>query len=176
MEKLQTWVKKGGKVIAIDGALNIFADHKDFALKRNVSKDTLTIKTNLTPYAERERESTNNLITGTIFKAKVDNTHPLAFGYDQNYFTLKSGSNAFSLLESGYNVAYLEEKPKPVSGFAGKNTLENLENSLIFGEERLGNGSIIYMVDNILFRNFWEHGKLFFVNAIFFVNNNAFEL
>ena len=176
LEKLQTWVKKGGKVIAIDGALNIFADHKDFALKRNVSKDTLTIKTNLTPYAERERESTNNLITGTIFKAKVDNTHPLAFGYDQNYFTLKSGSNAFSLLESGYNVAYLEEKPKPVSGFAGKNTLENLENSLIFGEERLGNGSIIYMVDNILFRNFWEHGKLFFVNAIFFVNNNAFEL
>src|SRR5690606_5902797 len=32
MEKLQNWVKKGGKVIAIDGALNIFADHKDFDL------------------------------------------------------------------------------------------------------------------------------------------------
>lgn len=28
LEKLQTWVKKGGKIIAIDGALNIFADHK----------------------------------------------------------------------------------------------------------------------------------------------------
>ncbi len=176
LEKLQTWVKKGGKVIAIDGALNIFADHKDFSLKRTVSNDTIKVKTNLTPYAERERENTNDLITGTIFKTEIDNTHPLAFGYDKTYFTLKSGSEAYSLLDSGYNVAYLGEKPNKVSGFAGRNTLKNLENSLIFGEERIGNGSIIYMVDNILFRNFWENGKLFFVNAVFFVNNNAFEL
>ncbi|MEO8772916.1 MAG: M14 metallopeptidase family protein [Gelidibacter sp.] len=176
LEKLQTWIKKGGKLIAIDGALNIFADKNDFSLKRTISKDTTKVKTNLTPYAERERENTNNLITGTIFNVEVDNTHPLAFGYDQNYLTLKSGSTAYSLLDNGYNVAYLSERPKKVAGFAGKNTLKNLENSLIFGEERMGNGSIIYMVDNILFRNFWENGKLFFVNAVFFVNNNAFEL
>ncbi|WP_233530711.1 M14 metallopeptidase family protein [Gelidibacter salicanalis] len=176
LEKLQHWIKKGGKVIAIDGALNIFADHKDFGLKRNTTKDSTATKTNLTPYAEREREATNGMITGAIFKSKVDPTHPLAFGYDKNYFTLKSGSSAYSLLEDGYNVAYLGEDPKNVSGFAGKHTLKNLENSLIFGEERLGNGSIIYMADNILFRNFWENGKLFFVNAIFFVNNNAFKL
>ncbi|MBO3097271.1 M14 metallopeptidase family protein [Gelidibacter pelagius] len=176
LEKLQNWVKKGGKVIAIDGALNIFADHKDFGLKTTASKDTTALKSNLIAYAERERDNTNNLITGSVFNTEVDNTHPLAFGYDQNYFTLKSGSTAYSLLEKGYNVAYLGKNPKKVSGFAGKNTLKNLENSLIFGEERVGKGSIIYMADNILFRNFWENGKLFFVNAIFFVNNNAFQL
>ncbi|WP_417368854.1 M14 metallopeptidase family protein [Gelidibacter japonicus] len=175
MEKLQNWVKKGGKVIAIDGALNIFADHKDFDLKKNKPKDTTTVKSNLVPYAERERDNTNDLITGTIFKTEIDNTHPMAFGYDQNYFTLKSGTSAYSLLEKGYNVGHLGVNPKKISGFAGKNTLENLENSLVFGEERLGKGSMIYMADNILFRNFWENGKLFFVNAIFFVNNNAFE-
>lgn len=175
LEKLKAWVKKGGKVIAIDGALNIFANHSDFGLKRNESIDTTKAKTNLIPYAEREREDTNNLITGTIFNVELDNTHPLAFGYDKNYFTLKSGADAYSLLDNGYNVAYLGEKPMKISGFAGKNTLKNLENSLIFGEERFGKGSIIYMVDNILFRNFWENGKLFFVNAIFFVNNGAFE-
>ncbi|OBX27269.1 M14 family metallopeptidase [Gelidibacter algens] len=176
LEKLKTWVKKGGKVIAIDGALDIFADQKDFGLKRNISKDTTTVKPNLTPYAEREREDTNDLITGAIFKTEVDNTHPMAFGYGDNYFTLKSGSTAYGLLEDGYNVAYLGKKPKNVSGFAGKNTLKNLEDSLIFGEERLGNGSIVYMADNTLFRNFWENGKLFFVNAVFLVNTNAFEL
>ncbi|WP_027125359.1 M14 metallopeptidase family protein [Gelidibacter mesophilus] len=174
LEKLQNWIKKGGKVIAIDGALNIFADHKDFELKSNTSKDTTKVKSNLTPYAERERENTNNLITGAIFKSEVDNTHPLAFGYDQSYFTLKSGSNTYSLLENGYNVAYLGDHPKKASGFAGKNTLKDLENSLVFGEERLGSGSIIYMADDILFRNFWENGKLFFVNAIFLVNNKTF--
>lgn len=176
LKKLQNWIKKGGKVIAIDGALNIFADHKDFGLKRNTTTDTTLAITNLTPYAEREREGTNEMITGAIFQSEVDHTHPLGFGYYKNYFTLKSGSSAYRLLEDGYNVAYLGENPKNVSGFAGKNTLKNLENSLVFGEERLGNGSIIYMADNMLFRNFWENGKLFFVNAIFFVNNNAYKL
>ncbi|TDU39411.1 zinc carboxypeptidase [Gelidibacter sediminis] len=175
LEKLQSWIKKGGKVIAIDGALNIFADHKDFGLKRQFSKDSTTTKPNLTPYAERERESTNEMITGAIFKSVVDPTHPLAFGYDKQYYTLKSGASTYSLLDEGFNVAYLDDQPKNVAGFAGKNTLKNLQNSLIFGEERLGNGSIIYMTDNILFRNFWENGKLFFVNAIFFVNNNAYK-
>jgi hypothetical protein len=40
----------------------------------------------------------------------------------------------------------------------------------------MGSGSFIYMVDNPLFRGFWENGKLFLVNSIFFVNSNAFEL
>jgi hypothetical protein len=42
---------------------------------------------------------------------------------------------------------------------------------LIFGVEKAGAGSVIYMVDNPLFRGFWENGKLFFANAVFFVNN-----
>ena len=62
------------------------------------------------------------------------------------------------------------------SGFAGKDALSNLNNTLVFGEERMGSGSFIYMADNPLFRSFWENGKLFLVNSIFFVNNNAYEL
>ena len=50
-------------------------------------------------------------------------------------------------------------------------SIKGLNNSLVFGEERLGSGSVIYMVDNTMFRSFWENGKLFLVNAIFMVNN-----
>ena len=117
-----------------------------------------------------------NLITGAIFKTKVDNTHPMAFGYDNSYFSLKLGSSSYSLLNGGYNVAHIGEQPTKVSGFAGSDAIKKLPNSLVFGEERLGRGSMIYMVDNVMFRSFWENGKLFLINAIFFVNNNAFEL
>lgn len=174
LKKLKDWISQGGKVIAIDGALNIFADQPGFELKRHVNSDSTQVKNKLIPYAQREREETNNLITGSIFKAHVDATHPLAFGYGDNYYSLKSGSAAYSLLQDGYNVVFLSENPEKVAGFAGKNTLKNLENSLVIGEERHGRGSIIYMVDDILFRNFWENGKLFLMNAIFFVNNNAY--
>ena len=175
LKTLKDWVKSGGKVIAIDNALHSFADKKGFNLKYKTPKTTENKPLNTIPYANRERENVNSMITGAIFKSQVDKTHPLAFGYDSSYFTLKLGSTAYDLLENGYNVSYIKEN-KVFSGFAGKKALENLENSLVFAEEPMGNGSFIYMVDNPLFRSFWENGKLFFVNALFFVNNNAYEL
>jgi hypothetical protein len=174
MKKLKDWVRSGGKVIAIDGALRSFAGKDGFSLTYK-SSESDEKKDKLTPYADREREYSNNLITGAIFKTKVDNTHPMAFGYDNDYFTLKLGSSAYSLLDSGYNVAHIDNT-KVYSGFAGKNAIANLNQTLVFGEEPMGSGSFIYMVDNTLFRSFWENGKLFLVNSIFFVNNNAFEL
>ncbi len=174
MTKIKDWVRSGGKVIAIDGALRSFAGKDGFNLSYK-SSDSSSENNNLVPYAERERQYTNQLITGAIFKTKVDITHPMAFGYSKDYFTLKLGSSAYNLLDNGYNVAHLDDT-KVYSGFAGKDALANLESTLIFGEERKGSGSFIYFVDNTLFRSFWENGKLFFVNSIFFVNNNAYEL
>ncbi len=175
--ELLSWIKDGGKVIAIDRALNIFAGKKGFSLKydKNENEEDEE-KDNLVPYANREREYAKQMIIGAIFKTKVDNTHPLAFGYSSDYFSLKLSSSAYSLLNDGYNVAYIGENVNKISGFAGSEALKGLKNSLVFGEERIGSGSIIYMVDDTLFRSFWENGKLFLVNAIFFVNNNAFEL
>ncbi len=175
MAQLKDWISKGGKLIAIERALNVFADKDGFALKHNKPQDT-TAKKNLVPYAQRERESAKNFISGAIFKSRVDTTHPMAFGYEDSYFTLKLDNTSYSLLEKGYNVAWLEDNPKPISGFAGSEALKNIGNSLVFGEEPYGNGSIVYIVDNTLFRSFWENGKLFFVNAVFMVNSNGFGL
>jgi hypothetical protein len=174
IKKLKDWVRSGGKVIALDGALQSFAGKDGFSLKY---KDSLGDAKNepLSAYADRERESSNNRITGAIFKTKIDHTHPMAFGYDAHYFTLKRGTSAYSLLDSGYNVSHIEDT-KVFSGFAGKKAVKNLDQTLVFGEERMGSGSFIYMVENTLFRSFWENGKLFLVNSIFFVNSNAFEL
>ncbi len=174
MKKLKDWVRSGGKVIAIDRALGSFAGKDGFSLKIKEAQDDEK-KDNLTAYADRERESSNNRITGAIFNTKVDNTHPMAFGYSDHYFTLKRGNSAYSLLDSGYNVSHIEDT-KVFSGFAGKTAVKTLDQTLVFGEERMGSGSFIYMVENTLFRSFWENGKLFLVNSIFFVNSNAFEL
>ena len=172
MTKLQTWIRAGGKVIAIDRALSAFAGKKGFGLKYNESKDDEKDEdNNLIPYANRRREYAKQMITGAIFKTKVDNTHPMAYGYSKDYFTLKLGATSYSLLNGGSNVAHIGDKVTKVSGFAGSEAIPKLKNSLVFGEDRMGRGSIIYMVDNTLFRSFWENGKLFFVNAIFFANN-----
>jgi hypothetical protein len=172
MTKLQDWMRAGGKVIAIDRALSAFAGKDGFGLKYNKSEDSEEDENNnLIPYADRQRESAKQMITGAIFKTNVDNTHPMAYGYSKDYFSLKLGATSYSLLDRGSNVAHIGDNVMKVSGFAGSEALKTLKNSLVFGEERQGRGSIVYMVDNPLFRSFWENGKLFFVNAIFFANN-----
>lgn len=174
MADLKSWVKNGGKVIAIENALEAFAGKEGFDLKKNISeKEKDTIKTgNMIPYNQRERESIKDLITGSIVKTKLDNTHPMAFGYDDNYYSLKLNSDSYSFLSNGYNVGYVEGEPEIVSGFAGSEATKKIENSLTFGVEPMGRGSFVYLVDNPLFRAFWENGKLFFANAVFFVDND----
>ena len=58
---------------------------------------------------------------------------------------------------------------EPVSGFAGSEAKKKIAETLIYGTEQMGRGQVIYMVDNPLFRGFWENGKLFFANALFMV-------
>ncbi|MDX1471770.1 MAG: M14 family metallopeptidase, partial [Flavobacteriaceae bacterium] len=93
--KLKDWVREGGKLIAFGNALNIFAGKEGFDLerKKTAEKDSSeTVKPeDLIPYSQRERDNAKNFITGAIFQTRVDNTHPMAYGYPENYFTLKRG-------------------------------------------------------------------------------------
>jgi hypothetical protein len=173
LEKITSWVQSGGTLIAIDNALQSFVDKEGFALKsKKTEKET---NKNLTPYADLERKSVKDLITGAIFKSNVDNTHPLAFGYKEAYFSLKLGNKSYSYLEKGVNIAYFTEESKNISGYAGSLAVKNISESLLFGEEQKGKGSIIYMVDNPLFRSFWDNGKLFLANAVFLLNSNMIK-
>ena len=176
LEKINNFAQAGGTVIAIGTALRSFANKEGFALKsKKPTKGKENKTANLTAYEDTRRNRANTLITGAIFKSKVDNSHPLAFGYDDVYFSLKLNNASYAYLQNGSNVAYFNKSATNLAGFAGKKALKNIPESLLFGEERKGSGSIIYMVDNPLFRSFWDNGKLFFVNAIFFRNSSIIK-
>ena len=44
-----------------------------------------------------------------------------------------------------------------------------MKDGLVFGVQDMGNGTVVYLADDPLFRNFWEAGKLLFSNAVFLV-------
>ncbi|WP_299670964.1 M14 family metallopeptidase [uncultured Polaribacter sp.] len=180
LDNLKKWVRSGGTLLAIGNALNSFADKDGFSLKKKKEDDKEDEKENdkednLTPFAERERKAVTNLITGSIFKSTLDNTHPLAFGYKKEYFSLKLSGTSYKYLKKGYNVGYFDKNSKNVSGYAGSKAIKKVPESLLFGEQPMGSGSIVYMVDNPLFRSFWENGKLFVANAVFLLNSNKLK-
>jgi hypothetical protein len=162
--KVMEWVRKGGKIIAVAGALNQFANTDFFNLKEKESDE---IDTTEIPYSKLERTAISEMTTGSIYEAQLDPTHPLSFGLDR-YYTLKLRDRAFSFLEGGSNPATLSANSQPVAGFVGYKALEKQKKSLVFGEESKGRGSLIYLTDNVLFRGFWYSGKMIFCNAVFF--------
>ena len=174
LDKLSSFVSSGGTLIILGNAVNAFADKKGFALKsKEIKKDSTSF--NLTRYADLERKGVKNLITGAIFKSKLDVTHPLAFGYKKDYFSLKLSGDSYHYLQDGFNVAYFEQDSKNISGYAGSEAVKLVPESLLFGEEQKGRGSVVYLVDNILLRSFWNNGKLFLANAVFLLNSDIIK-
>jgi hypothetical protein len=165
LNSIEKWVSDGGKLIAQSGALSALSRQGNFNIKL---KDTEQPSTDpLLPYELQEREGIKNYITGAVFKTKVDSTHPVAYGYDSNYYGLKLNSEAYELLPSG-NLASFAGDTTPIAGFAGSNTLEPLSNSLFIGAENHGRGNVVYFTDNPVFRGFWFGAKRFVANALFF--------
>ena len=173
LDKIHQWIRNGGKLIAMEGAIKYLSSHASFvAIKEKKSTDPSKGKEDshekLQTYANRERDEATNINAGSIYRVHMDNTHPLAFGYGDTYFSLKLDADSYDYLEDGWNVGVVEGDAL-VSGFTGYNARKKLMNSLDFGIQPIGRGEIVYMVDNPLFRGFWMNGKLLFGNALFMV-------
>ncbi|NBC25844.1 MAG: zinc carboxypeptidase [Bacteroidetes bacterium] len=169
-QKLTAWIAGGGTLIAMDRTVGTLSSIDAFSVRRKTAEaeEDSDTETRLRTYGDRARERTSGTTPGSIFKTTLDTTHPLAFGYPSEYYSLKVDAGPFAYLAGGWNVGTAGENAH-ISGFAGHQARKNLENSLTFGVQSHGAGQIVYMVDNPLFRGFWENGKLFFANALFFV-------
>jgi hypothetical protein len=53
-------------------------------------------------------------------------------------------------------------------GFIGNSLKQNLRQTPVAFSQPQGSGKIVYLIDNPLFRGFWEQGKMLFCNALFF--------
>ena len=175
-EPFRNWVREGGRLIAMENAVAQLsklewgirqkgADDKKEEEKDKKEDEYLVLHR----FENREREQVAASVPGSIYKVELDNSHPLAFGYPDHYYTLKQDDNVYEFIkEGGWNVGVIK-KEGYVSGFTGSKAKEKLKDGLIFGVEDLGRGEIICLADNPLFRSFWENGKLLFCNAVFLV-------
>ncbi|HEY9534148.1 MAG TPA: M14 metallopeptidase family protein [Mucilaginibacter sp.] len=164
--KLLTWINDGGKLIALGNAVAQLEGKKGFGIKKKET-DTTKIKPNEKPYADRNRSAIESTVPGAIYKIDLDNTHPLGFGYPNYYYTLKVSDDIYQLLDNGdWNVGTIK-KDGYVAGFVGEKTLNKIKDGMLLGVQTMDKGSVIYMVDDPLFRGFWENGKLLFANAVF---------
>jgi hypothetical protein len=171
-DKLKEWVNKGGRLIALENAAVQLAN-ADWGMKLKKDDDKKDDKkdgyADLKVYEERERDFLKGNIPGSIYKVELDNTHPLAFGYPKYYYTLKQDDNIGEFMkDGGWNVGVIK-KDAQIAGFVGYKLKDKLKDGLLFGVQDMGNGNVVYLLDDIMFRSFWENGKLMLCNAVFLV-------
>lgn len=175
MDKLKTWISEGGRLILIGEALSAFEDKKGFELTKFATKkekdtaesssDTESLKRRFMHFDEYERDGLSEGLPGAIFKTILDNTHPLAYGLPDYYFTLKTSNSAYQPLKNAHNVGYIDDKFKSL-GFVGYRLKPQLKGTSVFSVQSMRRGSVVYMVDNPLYRAFWYQGKFLFSNAV----------
>lgn len=175
-EALKDWVNNGGRLIAMQDAV-VQLSRNEWGIRLKTPDDKKEDKKDdkkedyswLKRYENRERDFISGFNPGSIYKVTLDNSHPLAFGYDETYFTLKQDDNLYEFFrDGGWNVGVIK-KDGQVSGFVGARLKDKLQDGWVFGVEDMGRGKLICLADNPLFRSFWENGKLLFCNAVFMV-------
>ena len=171
LEAFKSWISKGGRVVALEGAVAQLAK-ADIGLKIKKTedgdkKDKAPGYDALHEYQHREREAISGYTPGSVWKISLDNSHPLAFGYPDFYYTLKQDDNLYEFMkDGGWNVGVIK-KENQVAGFVGAALQPRLKDGLLFGAQQIGNGTVNFLSDDVLFRSFWENGKLMFCNAVF---------
>ncbi len=109
-DQLKDWISKGGRLVALDDGVAQLA-RTDWGIKAKKTDDSVDKKDTyaaLRTFEEREKDFLSANIPGSIFKVELDNSHPLAFGYPDHYYTLKQDDAMYEFIkEGGWNVGVI---------------------------------------------------------------------
>lgn len=172
-DKFREWLRGGGRVIAMQQAVDALS-RAELGLKvkgadSGMKSPEAEPYDALRKYGDRERDFIPGTTSGAIFRVDLDNSHPLAFGYPDHYYTLKLDDRIYEFMKDGWNVGVIR-KEESIAGFVGAELRKKMKDGLLFGVVPHGGGTITYLADNPLFRGFWENGKLMMANAVLMVD------
>jgi hypothetical protein len=167
-DKLRSWVSNGGTLIATEDATRYLAQNgftKVLFKSDSVRRDT----TKSLPYYLRSDEQRAKEMSGSIFEAKLDLTHPICYGYSQPTVSIFKSNTMFMDKNNGYYDAPVVYTENPLqSGYLYRGYKSVVKNNAAINIDQLGRGKVISMVDNLNFRAFWLGTAKLFMNAIYF--------
>ncbi|MAL60130.1 MAG: zinc carboxypeptidase [Flavobacteriaceae bacterium] len=166
-EKLKDWTKNGGNLIAFRNSGKWLNSNELLKMELKTEKDTAQ---NIS-FEQRGDYYGAQVIGGAIFEAKLDRSHPIAFGYKNSTLPLFRNTTMFVKADKdSYNNPIQYTSSPLLSGYISSKNISLLKNTVPFKTDRLGRGRVIYFTDNTNFRAFWYGTNKLLMNAIFFGN------
>ena len=173
IEKIISWVKQGGQLIALQKA----ATWTEQQIQKNTSEKSKDMEKNNHPseilktkaYDTFENDLAQNTIAGAIVSAQADLTHPLSYGMHQNtQYALIKGNDVLTPSKNPYTMPLLAEPNALAAGYISKQKLKTINNSPLIIAQRMQQGTIIKFGFNPTFRGFWLGTQKWLINAVHF--------
>ncbi len=165
-KEINRWVSKGGCIIALNSANRWLKEQKlvDTEFKSSEPDSSAYLA-----YRDLRNKSGAQRITGSIFEAEVDISHPIGYGLRRK---------TIPVFRNHLLIAHADRRPYacPVrytanpllSGYVPEGKYDELRNAPVVLIGSHGSGRLISFIDNPNFRGFWFGTNKLFLNAIFF--------
>ena len=163
---LKDWLKAGGTLVALGRAVE-FVSKEEIARVEFVRAASEDLKEPIA-FGDGPRAESMKLIRGSIFGAKIDNTHPLFYGYARDTLPLMKNNRIFMKTSSTPFLDPAVYTATPLlSGYISKENLAAIAGSSAVQVAHVGSGRVIFSSEDPNFRGMWLGGAKFFLNAIF---------
>ncbi|MAD89157.1 MAG: peptidase M14 [Pseudoalteromonas sp.] len=175
--KIAAWVSKGGVIWGHKGGAKWLVDNQLLSAQVITSKQVAEqFDTAGLSYGDREKLSGKQRIAGAIFASKLDLTHPLSFGYERELLPLfKNSTQLFTMPEQPFvTVSQYQAKPL-LAGYTAEENVKQIANTAALIGHRYGQGSVVGMIDNPVFRGFWKGSSRLLTNTLFFGHTLAVQ-
>jgi hypothetical protein len=170
IDQLKAWVSSGGVIVATESAAGFFTEKASKMTKEQMletQKDSSKAALYLA-YDQRQDYNGKKRIPGSALRAKVDISHPLAFGLKPELYSLKFGSDALKPSPSLQTVGHYYEDAGELlaAGYASTDNLEHLAGNAFAATLQMGQGKIVFLIDNTQYRMFWRGPSRMMQNAV----------
>jgi hypothetical protein len=166
---IKEWVRKGGVLIGQKSAVSWFSQQKwidNDVIATSKVDDAFTTKG--LSFGDKDAFAAKKLIAGAVYRADVDLSHPLMFGFEDDDLPLfKTTNMVMKASNNPFNeVATYQEKPL-VAGYTADELQKLIGKTTAIVAKPLGNGVVIGFVDNIHFRGYWDGTSKLMANSLY---------
>ena len=170
-EKLKSWVQAGGNLICLEEAIQ-WAAEAGISNVKFKKLNTPTDSTMRIAYNQQTAINGAQAMSGAIFAADVDLTHPLAYGYSSSIVsTFKANKIFMEKSKNPFATPFMYKQNPLQSGWLSTQNKDAMNNTAAVIVSSLGTGRVINIDHNPNFRGFWLGGTKLMMNAIFFGKN-----
>lgn len=169
--RLADYVRAGGTLVALGNAAQ-WAESLDLGwsfVEEEQSDEDADSVLERRSYGDYRQDFAREYVGGSALEVQLDTTHPLGWGYDaEKLVVFRQGTHVLKQVDNPYVHAAAYADQPLVAGYLSQANRDRFAGTPAVSVTHHGQGRVVRIADDPLFRAYWRGGEKLFANALFF--------